>query len=47
MNPHLPAVLDRLDKNHEAGLARLFDLLRIDSVSTDPAFAPSCREAAE
>lgn len=47
MNPHLPAVLDRLDKNHEAGLARLFDLLRIDSVSTDPAFAPSCRKAAE
>lgn len=47
MNPHLPAVLDRLEENHAAGLARLFELLRIDSVSTDPEFAPSCRKAAE
>ncbi len=47
MNPHLPAVLDRLDHNRDAGLERLFELLRIDSVSTDPAFAPSCRRAAE
>ncbi len=47
MNPHLSIVLEKLDQNREAGLARLFDLLRIDSVSTDPAFAPSCRRAAE
>lgn len=47
MKKYLPAVLDRLESNHDAGLARLFDLLRIDSVSTDPAFAPSCRKAAE
>lgn len=47
MNTHLPAVLDRLETNYEAALARLFDLLRIESVSTDPAFAPSCRKAAE
>jgi acetylornithine deacetylase/succinyl-diaminopimelate desuccinylase-like protein len=47
MNPHLPAVLDRLDQNREAGLDRLFQLLRIDSVSTDPAFAGSCRTAAD
>lgn len=47
MNKHLPAVLDRLDQNRDAGLERLFQLLRIDSVSTDPAYAPSCRKAAE
>ncbi len=47
MTPKLPAVLDRLDQNFEAGLNRLFELLRIDSVSTDPSFAPSCRQAAE
>ncbi len=47
MTPHLPAVLDRLDKNRDAALDRLFELLRIDSISTDPAFAPACRRAAE
>lgn len=47
MTPKLPAVLDRLDQNFDAGLDRLFELLRIDSVSTDPSFAPSCRQAAE
>lgn len=47
MNSHLPAVLDKLDRNRQAGLDRLFQLLRIDSVSTDPAFAGSCRKAAE
>ena len=47
MNRHLPAVLEKLDQNREAGLERLFELLRIDSVSTDPAFASSCRRAAE
>lgn len=46
MNKHLPAVLDRLDANFDAGLGRLFDLLRIESVSTDPAFKGHCRTAA-
>lgn len=44
---HLPKVLQTIDRNHEAGLARLFDLLRIDSVSTDPAYKPKCQAAAE
>jgi acetylornithine deacetylase/succinyl-diaminopimelate desuccinylase-like protein len=40
-------VLDRLDKDLDRSLARLFDLLRIKSISTDPAFAADCRSAAE
>ncbi|HYA07086.1 MAG TPA: M20/M25/M40 family metallo-hydrolase, partial [Xanthobacteraceae bacterium] len=43
----LPAVLDRIDNDLDASLDRLFALLRIQSVSTDPAFAPQCRKAAE
>ena len=43
----LPAVLDRIDHDLEASLDRLFALLRIQSVSTDPAFAAYCRTAAE
>jgi acetylornithine deacetylase/succinyl-diaminopimelate desuccinylase-like protein len=43
----LPAVLDRVDRDLEASLDRLFALLRIQSVSTDPAYASYCREAAE
>lgn len=47
MTDHLPAVLKRLDETVDEGLARLFELLRIDSVSTDPAFKPQCRKAAD
>lgn len=47
MTDHLPAVLKRLDDTVDQGLARLFELLRIDSVSTDPAYKPQCRKAAE
>lgn len=47
MQTHLNDVLERIDANREEGLERLFSLLRIDSVSTDPRFAPSCRRAAE
>lgn len=47
MEQYLPAVLDRLDKNREQALLRLFDFLRIDSISTDPSFAVSCQKAAE
>jgi acetylornithine deacetylase/succinyl-diaminopimelate desuccinylase-like protein len=43
----LPAVLDRVDHDLDASLDRLFALLRIQSVSTDPAYASYCREAAE
>jgi acetylornithine deacetylase/succinyl-diaminopimelate desuccinylase-like protein len=43
----LPAVLDRIDANLDRSLERLFAFLRIQSVSTDPAYATHCRTAAE
>ena len=43
----LPAVLDRIDSDLDESLERLFALLRIQSISTDPAYAPQCRVAAE
>jgi acetylornithine deacetylase/succinyl-diaminopimelate desuccinylase-like protein len=43
----LPAVLDRVDRDLDASVDRLFALLRIQSVSTDPAYASQCRTAAE
>ncbi len=43
----LPLVLDRIDRDLDASLERLFALLRIQSISTDPAYAPYCRAAAE
>ena len=43
----LPAVLDRVDRDLDASLEQLFALLRIQSISTDPAFASSCRTAAD
>src|SRR5215472_7454070 len=43
----LPAVLDRIDANFGQSLEHLFAFLRIQSVSTDPAYATHCREAAE
>jgi len=43
----LDAVLARIDQDMDKSVERLFDLLRIASVSTDPAFAPQCRAAAE
>ena len=46
-NPHLEAVLQRIDADLDASLERLFELLRIPSISTDPAYAPECRRAAE
>ena len=42
----LDAVLDRIDRNLDASLERLFALLRIPSISTDPAYADHCRTAA-
>ncbi|UMA66107.1 M20/M25/M40 family metallo-hydrolase [Roseivivax marinus] len=43
----IDAVLARLDADLPAATERLFELLRIPSISTDPAYAPDCRKAAE
>ncbi len=43
----LAKVLDTLAQSKDAGLGRLFELLRIESVSTDPEFKPQCQRAAE
>jgi acetylornithine deacetylase/succinyl-diaminopimelate desuccinylase-like protein len=43
----LDAVLARIDKDIDGSVERLFALLRIASVSTDPAYAAQCRAAAE
>ncbi|TIO23910.1 MAG: M20/M25/M40 family metallo-hydrolase, partial [Mesorhizobium sp.] len=43
----LSPVLDRLDQNLDQSLERLFGLLGIKSISTDPAFAADCRKGAE
>ncbi|MCL4767371.1 MAG: M20/M25/M40 family metallo-hydrolase [Hyphomicrobiaceae bacterium] len=47
MADHLPAVLDALDRSRDAALERLFRLLRIESISTDPAYKDQCLSAAE
>lgn len=43
----LDAVLHRIDQEIEASIERLFALLRIASISTDPAYKEQCRAAAE
>ena len=43
----LSAVLDRIDKDFDDSLARLFSLLRIMSISADPAFDEDCKKAAD
>jgi acetylornithine deacetylase/succinyl-diaminopimelate desuccinylase-like protein len=43
----LDAVLDRIDRDLDDSIERLFALLRIPSISTDPAYAAHCRTAAE
>ena len=43
----LAPVLARIDADLPASLERLFSLLRIPSISTDPAYAADCRRAAE
>ena len=43
----LDAVLDRIDRDLDQSLERLFAFLKIQSVSTDPAYQKQCRSAAE
>ena len=43
----LDAVLRRIDQDIDQSIERLFALLRIASVSTDPAYKEQCRAAAE
>jgi acetylornithine deacetylase/succinyl-diaminopimelate desuccinylase-like protein len=45
--PALAPVLDAIDKNLDRSLERLFELIRLKSVSTDPAFNSEVRKAAE
>lgn len=40
-------ILDHVDATIDDRLERLFDLIRIPSVSTDPAFAEDCRKTAQ
>jgi len=44
---HLPAVLAHAASDTDAALDRLFELIRIPSVSTDPAYAAECQRCAE
>ncbi|MBO6900411.1 MAG: dipeptidase [Rhizobiaceae bacterium] len=45
--PELSPVLEAIDRDFDNSLDRLFELLRIKSISTDPAFKADCRTAAE
>jgi acetylornithine deacetylase/succinyl-diaminopimelate desuccinylase-like protein len=45
--PQLQSVLDRIDADFDNSLERLFSLLRIKSISADPAFAGDCKAAAD
>ncbi|MGN7294416.1 M20/M25/M40 family metallo-hydrolase [Rhizobium sp. SAFR-030] len=43
----LTSVLEQADRNLTSSLDRLFELVRIQSISTDPAYKAECREAGE
>jgi acetylornithine deacetylase/succinyl-diaminopimelate desuccinylase-like protein len=43
----IDAVLSRIDQDFDESVERLFALLRIASISTDPAYKDQCRAAAE
>ena len=47
MNNQLDSVLKELDETRADALDRLFDLLAISSISTDPAYSDHCRSAAK
>ena len=44
---HLHAVLNDIDNNQELALERLFELLKLQSISTDSQYAQECRKAAD
>src|SRR6476659_1129816 len=46
-NAKIQPVLDHIDADFDNSLERLFALLRIKSISADPAFAGDCKEAAD
>ena len=43
----LDATLSRIDSEMEQNIKRLFDFLKIKSISTDPEFKKDCVEAAD
>ncbi len=43
----LPAALDYIDAHKDEALNRLFELLKVKSISTDPAYAQDCVSAAD
>ena len=43
----LPAILERIDADLDKSLDRLFELIRIPSISTDSAYKDFCRAAAD
>ncbi|WP_274423777.1 dipeptidase [Chelativorans sp. YIM 93263] len=45
--PDIAPVLDHLDRSVDQSLERLFKLLELKSISTDPAYAAECRKTAE
>ncbi len=45
--PDLQRALARIDSDLDASVERLFTVMRIPSISTDPAYADDCRRAAE
>ncbi len=47
MTKQLDAILAHIDADIDNSVGRLFDFLRIQSISTDPAYAQHCRSAAE
>jgi acetylornithine deacetylase/succinyl-diaminopimelate desuccinylase-like protein len=47
MMSSLDAVLERIDRDIDNSLERLFAFLRIQSISTDPVYKDQCRAAAE
>src|SRR5690349_4251191 len=46
-NAKMQPVLDHIDKDFDNSLERLFALLRIKSISADPAFTGDCKAAAD
>ena len=47
MNQPLPQVLKTLKANEQDAMSRLFDFLRIPSISTDPTHKDDCKRAAD